>query len=303
MAPTTERITLGSGSGTPIPVSDRLSAPTRPTRLMWGGLSGALEPATPPGEYFMPELSADGKWLAFTRGNPRKVWRIELATGRDEPVTDGPGDDSHPRWSPDGAMIAFSSSRGGVTRLYTRAVGGAGNETLVVNDAATASDWSPDGKYLIYVSSGDVFAVPAASRPGELLRITATPHAESDARVSPGGRWIAYVSNETGRNEIYVESFLERGAKVPVSTGGGIQPRWAGPNQLFYFEPTTPGGQGFAVSVAAAAGSRPEIGPPQPMGWGGNSGYSGMMEREYNYNVAPDGRWLTQCGTRACLDR
>jgi hypothetical protein len=110
------------------------------------------------------------------------------------------------------------------------------------------------------------------------------------------------VSNERGRNEIYIQSFPQGGGvRLQVSKEGGIQPRWTdGGRRLMYFEPTTPGGRYLSVSITAT-GDHPEVGAPQAFGPQPESGYSGRMEREYTFNVGPDGRLLTQCGTPACL--
>lgn len=330
MAPTAQRITLGPASGAS--ASKRLD-----TRLQWWNPEGASLAATP-GEYFRPELSRDGKWVTFTRGTPRKLWNMDLTTGDRRQVTPPVNDleFANPRWSPDGTIIAAERSDGPIVLVwwYPKGTFGRNPETFAANvieaiptsgASRTLSDWSPDGRYLVYISNGDVFALPlsahlTASKPrtidelqqlsgggsgsavaGEPLQITSTPSAESDARISTDGRWIAYVSNERGRNEIYIESFPERGVKVQVSREGGIQPRWTdGGRRLIYFEATTPGGRYLSVSITATGGQL-QVSAPQAFGPQPDSGYSGMMEREYTFNVGPDGRLLTQCGTLACL--
>jgi WD40 repeat protein len=326
MAPSAQRIKLGLGSGSSTATSSRISTPMPDSRLRWWDATGQSVAATPTGEYFMPELSRDGKWVAFTRGTPRKVWKIELATGNLQRVTTPPNDFefANPRWSPDGTMIAAERSDGAIMLVRWSATTTSAQMIGASDASRTLSDWSPDGRYLVYISNGDVFAQPlsadlAAGKicrglsigadvicggitgTGKPLQITSTPSAESDARISTDGRWIAYVSNERGRNEIYIESFPQPGTRVQVSKEGGIQPRWTdGGPRLMYFEPTTPGGRYLSVSITATGG-QPEVSAPQVFGPQPESGYAGRMEREYRFNVGPDGRLLTQCGTPACL--
>jgi Tol biopolymer transport system component len=332
MAPSAQRIKLGAAAGASTAASSRLSTPTLSTpmpdtRLRWWDATGQSVAATPTGEYFMPELSRDGKWVAFTRGTPRKVWKIELATGNLQRVTTPPNDFefANPRWSPDGTTIAAERSDGAIMLVRWSATTTSAQMIGTSDASRTLSDWSPDGRYLVYISNGDVFAQPlsadlAAGKicrglsvgadvicggvtgTGKPLQITSTPSAENDARISTDGRWIAYVSNERGRNEIYIQSFPQGGGvRLQVSKEGGIQPRWTdGGRRLMYFEPTTPGGRYLSVSITAT-GDHPEVGAPQAFGPQPESGYSGRMEREYTFNVGPDGRLLTQCGTPACL--
>src|SRR5262249_51160940 len=92
------------------------------TLLAWRDRSGApAGPAGPEGEYRGPELSRDGKFVAFARGNPGNIWILDIDKSRAEPLTSDPADDLNPRWSPDGHTIAFQSSRDGGDNFYTRA--------------------------------------------------------------------------------------------------------------------------------------------------------------------------------------
>jgi serine/threonine-protein kinase len=304
MAPSTQRITLGPGAS-PSP-----GASGQESQLLWVDRDGTRrQQATPVGEYVMPELSPDGKWLAFSRGTPSNSWIMELGTGRLEEITKGnKGDWSHPRWSPDGKMIAVLRTQNGDIHVAPLVQPEQSPYQLMFRtNAVSLSDWSPDGRYLVYISNFHVFALPISAdlKPGEPLQITTTPFAESDARVSSDGHWIAYVSNERGRNVIYVQSFPEGGVKQLVSKEGGIQPRWTdGGSQLMYFEPSALTGRFLAVSIKTAAGQL-EIGMPQAVGPAPNSDgslsiTSFTVSRRYTYNVSPDGRLLIQCGTPRC---
>ncbi len=212
--------------------------------LVWrertGGVRGA---AGPEGEYRGPELSWDGKFVAFSRGTPGNIWILDIERNLAEPLTNDPADDQNPRWSPDGKAVAFQSSRDGGENFYLRRTGVVGNDQLLLKDQATKtlSDWSHDGKYLAYTAEGDVWALPmnTDTKPAEIkpIRITQSQAVELTPRISPDGRWIAYVSNEPGQNEVYVQSFPNPGPRQKVSTNTGIQPRWSlDSKELFYYQ-------------------------------------------------------------------
>src|SRR5262249_3448658 len=155
------------------------------------------------------------------------IWVLDIEKSVAAPLTSGAGDDRTPRWSFDGKSIAFQSTRDGATNLYTRAVGVVGEDKPALKDEAVKelSDWSQDGRYLVYTASGDIWALPmaAAVKSGDSkpLQITKTPFVESLPRVSPDGHWIAYVSNEPGEDEVYVQAFPGPGEEHKVSTAGG----------------------------------------------------------------------------------
>jgi Tol biopolymer transport system component len=223
--------------------------------LVWYDRKGArLTVAAPEGEYQGPELSRDGKFVAFTRGSD--IWWLDIEKNRQTALTTEAGDDLNPRWSPDGAIIAFDSTRDSGSGIYQRAVGVVGADKLVYKPEGAKSlrlsDWSRDGKYLAYVQDGDVWVLPRAGdlkngdrQPGAAkpIQVTKTPHTESLPRISPDSRWIAYVSNKTNATEVYIQSFPEPGVEQQVSSGAGApagnalaQPRWnRDGTELFYF--------------------------------------------------------------------
>ena len=150
-------------------------------------------------------------------------------------------------WSPDGKLIAFSSGTGGADvffNLYRKVSSGAGNqETLVKTDATKeATDWSSDGRFIIFQAyapktGSDVWVLPLSGdmKPYPMLE---TEFEEAQGFFSPDGRWFAYVSNESGRSEVYVQSFPQTGGKWLISTAGGAQPQWRGDGkELFYIAP------------------------------------------------------------------
>src|SRR5688572_1070762 len=152
--------------------------------------------------------------------------------------------DDDPAWSPDGSSIIFNSGRGGVRGIYRKVSSGAGNEELLLKaDVITnGMDWSSDGKFIVFEGSdsqtgSNLWVLPLFGdmKPYVVLQ---TQFNETHGRVSPDNRWLAYVSNESGRNEVYVQSFPPSGGKWQVSTTGGAQPHWrADGKELFYMTP------------------------------------------------------------------
>ena len=191
-------------------------------------------------------LSPDGRVAAAYRmvsGNA-DVWLLE--TGRDvrQRFTTNPAREFDPIWAPDGSRIVFGSTRKGVVDLYERSVGGAPTETLVLE---VSREQEPArlvaGQQLDPVCGAECRRTPAISgRCRSRARRSRSPcaHTAADepfARFSPDGRWVAYQSNESGRNEIYVQRFPGPGGRIQISTSGGTFPKWHGDGQsLFYLD-------------------------------------------------------------------
>src|SRR6185295_8903770 len=163
-----------------------------------------------------PELSPDGKHIAIARGpfGNRHIWVVDAADGTATRITFGPIFDDMPIWSGDGTQVAFESGRAdGGSRLFAKKVSGTGSEELLFDSPTSAKiqDWSSDGQFLVYAAQGrqspsDLWLLPLAGnhRPSPFLQ---TPFIKTQAQISPDGRWIAYTSNESGTDEIYIQSF------------------------------------------------------------------------------------------------
>jgi Tol biopolymer transport system component len=160
------------------------------------------------------------------------VWLYEIGRGVNTRFTFDPAVDWYPIWSPDGSQIVFSSNRKGHYDLYGKIPTGAANEEIIVESGEDKSptDWSPDGKFVLFHSShpktkSDIWAVPMTGdrKPIPFLQ---TDYSESNAKFSPDMKWIAYQSDESGPNQIYVRPFPGPGAKWQVSTSGGTRPSW-----------------------------------------------------------------------------
>lgn len=176
--------------------------------------------------------------------------------------------------SPDGRHIVWSTNRAGAWDLYRKAASGAGPEELLLKTSKikSANDWSLDGRFLIYAevdatTKTDLWVLPLFGdrKPFPFLQ---TESNESGAQLSPNGRWMAYASDETGANEVYVRSFPSAGGKWQVSTKGGTLPHWRRDGkELFY---GSADGKLMAVEVKAdppsgRQGARFERGAPQAL--------------------------------------
>jgi eukaryotic-like serine/threonine-protein kinase len=145
-------------------------------------------------------------------------------------LTFGQGRSQRPVWSPDGRQIAFSNDRTGTWQIYVKDVGGTGQEQLLTDgpNAKAAKDWSRDGRYILYEeqdpkNGADIRALllDGDHKPIPVLQ---TPFNEAQPQFSPDGKWIAYQSDESGANQIYVQSFPPSGGKWQISTSGGTSP-------------------------------------------------------------------------------
>jgi hypothetical protein len=217
-------------------------------RLQWfdaNGGPGAI--ASEPGDYWQVRLSPDDREAAVTMLEPLlrtlDVYIIGGGSGAPVPVTLGLAADTDPVWSPDGRRLLFRSVRNGQARLFTREVGtsGAAEEPLLAAPADAAygnilpSEWSGAGEILFAAIAGsrpdtDIFRIPA--KPRQPAPALATGFNESDARLSPDGRWVAYVSDESGQPDVYVSGWPQ-GPRARVSQAGGLRPRWAGASLYF----------------------------------------------------------------------
>jgi Tol biopolymer transport system component/DNA-binding winged helix-turn-helix (wHTH) protein len=187
-----------------------------------------------------PALSPNGRHVALDRtvdGN-RDIWLLELAGGRlSKLISDGYA----PRWSPDGRRVVFSSDRNGVSDLYMMSASGAAREDVILTTPQNKSvtDWSPDGRFLLFRSldpstGHDLWALPLEGDKKPFPAVK-TKFVDAYGQFSPDGKWVAYQSNESGRPEVYLQPFPGPGTKVPVSTSGGAQMRWRRDGkELFY---------------------------------------------------------------------
>jgi serine/threonine protein kinase/Tol biopolymer transport system component len=216
------------------------------TQLVWFDREGKkLGVAGAPGDYSDLSLSPDDKRLAFSQVDPDTgncdVWLMDLASGAPSRFTFDTAVDFTPIWSPDGERIVFASLREGAPNLFQKMASGAGvEETLYKSPLAKLpSDWSRDGRFLACgtVDPKTEYDLWVLSLSGEHKweAFLQTPANESRAMFSPNGRWIVYESDESGKKEIYVQSFPASGAKWQISVSGGSQPRWRRDGKELFF--------------------------------------------------------------------
>jgi Tol biopolymer transport system component len=191
-----------------------------------------------------PALSPDGKRVAavINEKNNGDIWVFDLTRGTRTRITFAPGWDVWPNWSPDGRFIYYTVASEGV--LMEVPSDGSGTARLV--HKGYLGSVSPDGKWLVYENDlpgtrTDLFAIPMpADTSTKAVTLVSTKAAEHTARISPDGKYVAYVSNESGQDEVYLTRFPEPGGKWQVSTSGGTRPRWD-PSRavLYYTSPTS----------------------------------------------------------------
>jgi Tol biopolymer transport system component len=211
-------------------------------------------------------LSPDERQLLANNVDPQTIgaYLIDLDRGVASRIAPGA---RMPYWSPDGRLIAFTHElTPGVRGLYTRPAMGRAEDTLILKTDETKfmNDWSPDGRYLVFVSWNqrtrqDLWVFPREG--GEPLPYLRTEANEVQGQVSPDGRWLAYASDESGRLEVYVQSFPMPGVKFTISSNGGAQPDWRGDGrELFYLA-----ADDTLTAVDVTPGEVPRFGPPRPL--------------------------------------
>ena len=277
-----------------------------PTQLSWFDRAGkVLGTVGERADYADVEISPDGTHAAVSELDPgtgRDVWIFDLARGIPTRFTSDPADEYASVWSPDGSKIIFTSRRDGHFDLFQKASSGAGAEekVLVDNRDKWPMSWSPDGKTILYstgtISAAGVrphlWALPLGGDGKPFPVLNDAQFTQFPGRLSPDGRWIAYVSNESGQNEIYVAAFPGLNSKVRVSTSGGNLPRWRRDGREIFF-------LDGAKLMAADVNDHGDHGDHGGQSAQFSVGTVRMLFEErwpqgarYSYDVAPDGRIL-----------
>ncbi|QQS47403.1 MAG: protein kinase [Acidobacteriota bacterium] len=213
-------------------------------------------------------LSPDESLAALMRDEPDQLfslWMLDLAQGATRRFV-AEGANFNPVWSPDGRQLAFSSARNSAPNLFLKPLAGSvAEERLLASQfQSNLTSWSPDGRFLVYSmvvpqNGRDLWLLPLSGerKPQPLFQTKAN---EFNGCVSPDGQWLAYVSNETGSNEVYVTQFPQPARSWRISRNGGVNPFWRGDGKELYF---AAGNKLMAVSVMLSA--EVQSGAPQPL--------------------------------------
>lgn len=266
------------------------------TQLTWFDRSGRpLAAVCDPGQYRSMQLSPDGRQVILDRNDPQvetsDIWKFDLSLQTGTRLTANPGVDTYPIWSPDASRIVFVSNRDGVWGIYEKSANGDDHEQLLLKgdqQLLFTSDWSRDGKLLVYrkhkgKTRVDIELLPLVGD-REPRSYLATEFTETYGSISPDGRWLAYQSDASdNRLEIYVQSFPEPGRKVRVSQSGGQLARWRRDGKELYYV----GADDNLMAVPVQTGAGFTAGTPIPLF---NLGSYGRRTDRYMYDVSPDGQ-------------
>jgi hypothetical protein len=256
--------------------------------LVWVDHKGRADPIAPfKAPFAAPRLSPEGERIAYrTLGKERRIWVYDLKRGTSTKLTPE-GIANYVTWTPDGQRLVFGWSKTGVTNIYWQpADGSSPMERLTQSEHYQfPGSWSGNGETLAFVENppGDVSDILFLHmRDHRIVPFLKYRFDETCPEFSPDGRWIAYVSDESGRNEVYVQAFPDPGGKWQISNEGGVEPLWSRDGkQLFYRRPD----QVWVVDVQGGtdfSASKPQLLFEQ-------SGYM-LSDPLRCWDVSPDGR-------------
>jgi len=269
--------------------------------IYWMDRDGKFTPLREtPAAYYNPAFSPDGKRLALEifDGKRRDIWVYEWERDTLTRLTFAGEANAFPIWTPDGQRIVYSSQEKSIAyNLWWIRADGAGDAQRLTEsrNLQAAGSWRPDGKVLAFSqlnpsTSGDIMTLPIEGddksgwKPGEPKPFVNSTFTEGDPGFSPDGRWLAYESNESGSNEVYVRPFPGPGGKWQISTGGGVFPMWSrNGKELFY---RTTDSKIMVVSYTASVDS---FHADKPQLWSPGQ-FTGRGLGNYNFDLHPDGK-------------
>jgi serine/threonine-protein kinase len=287
----------------------RGSVSERLFELQWVDRKGGRELLMPADRYEDFKLSPDGRSLAYSlhNGEQRDIWIYEIERGVSTKLTFDPADDNNPVWSPSGESIVFQTDRDGIPALYWKRSDGSG-EAQRLTDSPTLqwpSSWHTDGRHLAigeYTLGEQVYDMRIVSLAGddrtgwtavETTDFLATRFVEIHGSFSPDGRWLAYVSSDSGQFKIFVRSFPGGGGKKQISIEGISSgwPTWSQTDQeLIFATNETPGSTDRQIFTAKYRVDEGEFIPDRPVRWeGGTASAAGYHTV---YDLHPDGERL-----------
>jgi serine/threonine-protein kinase len=257
--------------------------------LVWVSRNGVEQPvAAPVRAYLGPRISPEGRRVAVAiLEQEAQVWQYDLSRETLTPFTFEGDNNVAPDWTPDGKRITFISNRDGPQNIYWQLADGSGGLERLTTSQYTQVPmaWSPDGQLLSFLEVNpatgyDIWILRLSDR--KELPFLKTPFNESVPRFSHDGRWLAYISNESGQYQVYVQAYPGPGGKWQISTDGGMEPAW-NPNgrELFYRS----GNKLMAVDITTQPGFA--AGKPRMLFEGQ---YRPTPLTNPNYDVSPDGQ-------------
>jgi len=269
--------------------------------IYWMDREGKFTPLRQtPGDYYNPSFSPDGKRLALQMidATRRDVWVYEWERDTLTRLTFGGEGNGFPLWTPDGQRIVYSSQeKGGSFNLWWIRADGAGDAQRLAQskNSQYARSWRPDGKVLAFRQLNpdtnlDILTLPIEGdeksgwKPGEPKPFVNSAFIEVEPAFSPDGRWLAYQSNESGTNELYVRPFPGPGGKWQISTGGGLYPKWSrNGKELFYRTADS------RIMVATYTASGDSFRADKPQLWSPGQ-FTNRGPNVYNFDLHPDGK-------------
>jgi Tol biopolymer transport system component/predicted Ser/Thr protein kinase len=297
--PVVEKVLQSQGGGAQYGISDTGSlvyvsggVEIGRVKMVWVSRNGTEQPLAAPAQvYRTPRLSPDGQraTMPITEedGRDTQIWLYDFSRDALTRLTFGGTQNQYPVWTPDGKRITFESNEEGVPNLFWQLAGGDGvQERLTASEYTNIpSSWSPDGQLLAFqgldpTTRYDIWVLRLSDHKAEpFLR---TPANEGAPQFSPDGHWLAYVSDQSGRNEVYVQPYPGPGGKWQISTEGGAEPAWnRNGRELFYRS----GDKMMAVDIAMQSGFA--AGKPKMLFEGA---YVASPLTFSNYDVSPDGQ-------------
>ena len=270
--------------------------PEEPRSLQFVERSGSARPATPEHHNFhAPEFSPDGRRLStdFNSADGRDVWILSLDDGTLSRATfDRDGHDA--TWGPDGRFITYSSTRSGALGVYRKRPGSAEPaESLFASLSLTYTGlWLKDGSGLLTTGSDlrpasrtDLAILQNAGR-GPLAPVVSSPFEDQHPALSPDNHWIAFVSDQSGEQQVYVRSYPTEGDQVQVSLTGGTEPLWSPDGKELYYRGVE---GGDPTLIAAAVRTTPDFAVTARRPLFSVADYVGTTPHT-NYTISPDGQ-------------
>ncbi|HET7248364.1 MAG TPA: protein kinase [Gemmatimonadales bacterium] len=281
------RQAIGGGAQAAVSASGTLVyQPEQPFSLVMLDRTGRQQVVAEGHRFHSPRFSPDGRRLAFDfiQDGARDVWTYDLRQGTLSRLS-FEKDGHDPVWSRDGRWIYYDHA-GGTWRR--RADGGGPADSVFTGDAAQALELAPNGTILgaAIGSNGQFDLVTlSADSPHTMKPLLATSYTEEAATLSPNGRWLAYTSDETGRAQVYVRQYPEGEAKVAVSQGTGIEPRWSPDGRTLYYEGERDG-LPMLMAASVVAGTDFTVTARTPLF---DISHYEPASPHANWDVAPDG--------------